>query len=150
VAELGTGRVVLEQGGERTTLIDDLLVPAGLATEGSTLYVADAAAGTITRVTRRDQRVVARDLAGPEGLAWSKRGHLLVVEAGAGRVSEVDPRSGERRVVADGLALGLPSVPGLPPTFLFNGIATDASGRMYVTGDVDNVVYVLSEGHHGH
>jgi sugar lactone lactonase YvrE len=150
VAELGTGSVVLEQDGTRTTLIDGLLVPTGLAAEGSTLYVADAAAGTITRVTRHDRRVVARELAAPEGLAWSTRGRLLVVESGAGRVSEVDLGSGERRVLADGLALGLPSVPGLPPTFLFNGIATDTTGRVYVSGDVDNVVYVLSEPHPRH
>lgn len=150
VAELGTGRVVLERGGRRTTLIDELRVPAGLVAQGSTLYVSDAAAGTITRVTPGGQRIVARDLDGPEGLAWGSHGSLLVVEAGAGRVSAVDPTSGERRVLADGLALGLPGIPGFPPTYLFNGIATDASGRVYVSGDVDNVVYVLSESKRPH
>jgi hypothetical protein len=44
-------------------------------------------------------------------------------------------------VVADGLALGAEGVPGMPPTWLFSGVAVGPSGTIYVTSDVDNVVY---------
>jgi hypothetical protein len=67
-----------------------------------------------------------------------------VVEAGAARVSQLDLSTGQLRVVAAQLALGLPGVAGFPPTFVFNGIAVDGQGNAYVTGDVDNVVYLIA------
>ena len=36
--------------------------------------------------------------------------------------------------------LGLPAIGGVPPAFLPNGVAVDASGAIYVTGDVGNVL----------
>jgi sugar lactone lactonase YvrE len=147
VAELGSGSVVLERGGERSLLLGGLLVPTGLAALGSALFVADFAAGTITRVEAGQAEVVASGLVTPEGLAVNAAGRLLVVESAAGRVSEVDPASGLRRTFADGLELGLPSVPGYPPSYAFNGIAVGPRGRVYVAGDVASDVYVLSERH---
>jgi hypothetical protein len=43
-------------------------------------------------------------------------GSLLVVESGAGRLSRIDLATGRINTVADGLALGAPSIPGAPPT----------------------------------
>jgi sugar lactone lactonase YvrE len=144
VAELGSGSVVLEREGARTTLGSGFLVPTGLAALGGALYVADFAAGTLTRVAEGSATLVASELVNPEGLAVNAAGHLLVVESGAGRVSEVDPTTGERRTFAEGLELGLPSVPGYPPSYAFNGIAVGAEGRVYVAGDVTSDVYVLT------
>jgi sugar lactone lactonase YvrE len=143
VSELLSGSVVLERGGQRTTLAAGLLVPTGLASDGSSLYVADWAAGTITRVSRHGSSVIASGLAGPEGLALDGPRRLLVVESGARRLSEIDLHTGVSRVLADELALGLPPIPGVPPTFAFNGVAVDRAGTAYVTGDVDNVVYAI-------
>jgi sugar lactone lactonase YvrE len=147
VAELGSRSVVLERAGERTLLAGGLLVPAGLAAAGSALFVSDFAAGTITRIEAGQAVVVASGLAAPEGLALTADGHVLVVESAAGRVSELDPASGQLRTFAERLALGLPSVAGYPPTFAFNGISVGPDGRVYVAGDVASDVYVLSERH---
>jgi sugar lactone lactonase YvrE len=145
VAELLSGSVVLERNGRRQTLLEGLSVPTGMAAHGSTLYVADWILGTITRVNRQGVSVVASGLAGPEGLALDGPDRLLVVESLAGRVSEINLRTGASQVLADHLAMGLQSVPGFSPTFAFSGIDVDAAGTAYVTGDVDNVVYAISK-----
>lgn len=44
----------------------------------------------------------------------------------------------------EGLALGAPGWPNMPPTSTFNGVALDAAGTIYVTGDIDNVLYRLA------
>jgi sugar lactone lactonase YvrE len=136
--------VVLERDGHRQTLIDGLDEPTGLVANDDTLFVADRAEGTITRVTPRGVSVVARHLIGPEGLALDANEHLLVVESGAGRISEIEPCSGAARTLATGLALGLPGIPGTPPSFAFNGITRDERGRVFVTGDGADLVYVLT------
>jgi streptogramin lyase len=84
---------------------------------------------------------VASGLAQPEGLAVNIDGSLLVVESGAGRLSRIDPSTGEVTSVAEGLALGAPGPPGYPPTWTFNGVAVGPSGNIYVTSDVSNALY---------
>jgi sugar lactone lactonase YvrE len=149
VTELVTASVVRITGpneSDRLTLASGLGVPAGLAASDGNLWVADHVDGTILQLVAggevlSDPRPVAADLQGPEGLAASDEGVLYVVEAGAGRLSRVDVATGEVSTVADGLALGAPGVPGMPPTWIFNGVAIAESGTIYVTGDVENVVY---------
>jgi glucose/arabinose dehydrogenase len=77
----------------------------------------------------------------PEGLALDLDGSLLVVEAGAGRLSRIDLATGEVSVVTEGLELGAPAIPGAPPTYQFNGVTVGPSGAIYVTGDATNVLY---------
>jgi hypothetical protein len=48
-------------------------------------------------------------------------------------------------VVAEGLPLGMPASPSMPPTWVFNGIAVGPSGAIYVTTDVRNAVYRITE-----
>lgn len=60
-------------------------------------------------------------LNGPDGLAFSAEGSLLVCEEGAGRVLLID--SGESRVVAEGLRRP-------------EGVCADESGNVYVVEDV--------------
>jgi glucose/arabinose dehydrogenase len=84
---------------------------------------------------------VAFDLSNPEGLAVDVDGSLLVVEAGARRLSRVDLTTGEKSVVVEGLELGSEGPPGLPPTYGFNGVAVGPSRAIYITGDVSNVLY---------
>jgi sugar lactone lactonase YvrE len=150
VAELGSGSVVRARGAdpdERVTLATRLGVPAGLAATDGDLWVGDWATGRVLQLVADGQplarpRVVARGLTAPEGLAVAPDRSLLVVEGGAGRLSRIDLATGRVSTVADGLALGAPSIPGLaPPTWIFNGVAVGQSGAVYVSGDKANVLY---------
>jgi sugar lactone lactonase YvrE len=151
VAEWATGRVVRQDAdtGERTTLTQGLVVPAGLAATDDDLWVGDRASGGVWRIVADSEvlaspALVAGGLVQPEGLAVDRDGSLLVVESGLGRLTRVDPATGATRPVASGLGLGAPAVPGTPPTWIFNGVAVGATGEIYVTGDIANVVYRLS------
>src|SRR6266536_3254872 len=152
VAELGSGSVVRARGAnptERATLATGLGVPAGLAATDDDLWVGDWATGSVLQLVADGRplappRVVAEHLAAPEGLAVAPdRRSLLVVESGAGRLVRIDLATGRVSTVADGLALGAPGIPGLPPTWRFNGVAVGHSGAVYVSGDKANVLYSL-------
>jgi glucose/arabinose dehydrogenase len=128
------------------TLASGLGVPAGLAASNGNLWVADQLAGAILQLVAggevlSDPHVVATNLQSPEGLAAADEGVLYVVEAGARRLSRVDVATGEVSPVADSLALGAPGIPGMPPTWILNGVAIGPSGAIYVTGDVENIIY---------
>jgi sugar lactone lactonase YvrE len=131
---------------ERATLAAGLSVPAGLAATEDDLWVSEWASGRVLQLIADGQplpepRVVARGLAAPEGLAVASDGSLLVVESAAGRLARIDLRVGGISTLADGLALGAPGIPSLPPTWIFNGVAVGPSGAIYVTGDRANVLY---------
>ena len=100
--------------------------------------------GMISRVDSRDgaRTVVARKLNRPEGIAVGADGRLIVAETGAQRVVAIDP-AGKRKpeTLADHLALGLDVGDHVAAPFLPTGVAVGADGAIYVTGDVDNVVY---------
>lgn len=125
----------------------NVFVPAGLAASGDTLWVADLATGIVWQVGFDGKSPlppvpVAFDLMMPEGLALDLDGSLLVVEAGAGRLSRIDLTTGVVSVLADGLELGALAIPGgTPPTFQFIGVTVGPSGAIYFTGDVTNVLY---------
>ncbi len=149
VAELVTASVVRITGpneADRVTLASGLGVPAGLAASDGNLWVTDHVAGTVLQLVAggevlSEPRPVATNFQGPEGIAASDEGVLYVVEAGAGRLSRVDVATGEVSPVADDLALGAPGVSGMPPTWILNGVAIGPSGTIYVSGDVENVIY---------
>ena len=151
VAEIGTGSIVRADGSDpsqRQTLASGLAVPAGLAADGDDLYATDSIFGTVSQVVDGGQvlsppQVIASGLAGPEGLAVLATGDLVVVEAGAGRVSRVEKASGFVAPIAENLELGAPPPPLVPPTWFFNGVAVGADGTLYVTGDVGRVLYKI-------
>ena len=142
VAELATGSVVR---GDHTPIATGLIVPTGLAAIGDDLFVADWAMGEVYQIVDDGAPIpptpVASGLAFPEGLAVNLDGSLLVVEAGAGRLSRIDPATGDVTMVAEGLDLGLPGPPGYPPYWYFNGVAVGPTGNIFVTGDGANVLY---------
>jgi sugar lactone lactonase YvrE len=148
VAEWGSGSVVRARGtdpAERVTLAAGLEVPAGLAATDDDLWVGDWATGRVLQLVADGRplarpRVVAGRLAAPEGLAVAPDGSLLVVESGAGRLVRIDRKTGRVSTVADGLALGAQGIPGLMPTWGFNGVAVGPSGAVYVSGDKANVL----------
>lgn len=70
---------------------------------GGNVYVADRAAGTVTRIAPDGSRsAVARRLARPIGLALAPDGRLLIAEERAGRVVRVEP-SGARTPILSGV-----------------------------------------------
>jgi sugar lactone lactonase YvrE len=152
VAELGTASVLRVDGmdpTQRTPLITEMGVPAGLAATTDELWVSDFATGQILQLVAggavlAEPELIASGLMAPEGLAITDEGLLLVVESGANRLSAVDLETGEVLLVAEDLALGMPAWPGMPPTGLLNGVAVDSAGTIYVTGDIDNVLYRIT------
>lgn len=115
-----------------------LPVPTGLATDGEDLWVADWALGIVLQIADDGEYLeepipVATGLAGPEGLAVSPDGGLLVVESFLHRVSHVDLGTGAVTPLVEGLALGAPGPPTMPPIWTFDGIAVGPSGAVYVS-----------------
>lgn len=151
VADLGTGSVIRRDAvtGQQTTLAaEGFGIPLGLAATEDDLWVGDWITGMIWQVIADGEvldvpTLVTSGLARPEGLAIDVDGSLLVVEAGKGQLTRVDPTTGATSVVAGDLALGAPAPGGLPPTWMLNGVAVGGSGDIYVTGDLGSVVYRL-------
>jgi sugar lactone lactonase YvrE len=84
--------------------------------------------------------LVMKDLIQPEGLAVTKNGTLLVVEAGASRLLEINLVTGNKRTRVDKLPLGKSATPGYPPTWIFNSVAVDDRGVAYMNLDGDRSV----------
>lgn len=146
VADLATGGVVRPVLGGFDIIIENLIVPVGMAADGNRLWVSDWASGIVWQTSATDggfavQVPVATGLSHPEGIAFEKDGCLLVVESGARRLSRIDLQTKEVSVVKEGLDLGLPAFPFTPPTYAFNGVAVGSRGAIYVTGDSGRLVY---------
>ncbi len=151
VAELGSSSVVRRAAatGERTTIASGLPVPTGLAATSDDLWVAEWTSGRVLQIVAdgtvlADAREVATGLAQPEGLTVAPDGSLLVVEAGAGRLSRIDPGSGAVSLVAGALGTGVEGIPGFAPSHYFSDVAVDANGVIYVSCDRTNQVVRLT------
>ncbi len=155
VAELATGSVVRrDDTGARSVIADGLSVPAGLAATHDDLWVADQATGIIWKLVDdgavlRSPQFTAGGLLSPEGIAVDRDGSLLVVEVGAGRLSRIDPATGQVTTVANELELGLRGSAAAPPTWALSSVAVVRNGTIFMTGDLANVVYRLRPLHHG-
>lgn len=134
--ELMTGKVVRwNSTSEQWDFLAQLYEPAGMATDGSDLWVADHSLGMVFKILPDGTPFpVASGLSGPTGLAYyPPDGSLLVIEAGAGRLSRIDPE-GSVTILAEGLQLAY------APGFV-NGVAVGQSGAIYVAGIGTNVLY---------
>ena len=151
VAELGTGSVVRMSAAdpaERVTLVDaedGLAVPAGLTATDDDLWVSDWATGMVLQLVADGQPLekpiqVATGLAVPEGMAVAPDGSLLIVEAGAGRLSRIDLATGEVSTVGE-VKVGNVYTKTIPP--VFNDVAVGPSGTIYITSYVENQVFVI-------
>lgn len=146
VAEIATGSVTRLSGA---TFSDRKPVATGLAgpvqmvlgPDGA-LYVTEAA-GTVQKINLADGRktTVAQGLALPEGLAFTPWGTLVVAEAAAGRLTEIDLAANQRRTVAANLPIGLSGIATLPPPYVPTGVAVGADGAVYFTADRNNALY---------
>ena len=139
IAQVFSGDVV--RGSDRSVLIENLVVPLGLASRGKELFVGDWGTGMIWSVLGdAAPRMLASGLRQPKGLAVSGD-WLFVVEAGADRVAAIHlPTGSVHGLIALDLDDPLPKV-GAPPYGLPGGIAVDATrGRLYVSSDRTNQV----------
>jgi sugar lactone lactonase YvrE len=148
VAELGTGKLLHVSGPEgktRRALADGLAAPIGLAHDSRDWYVTEFGSGAVTRIDGRtgEKRVVAGGLQGPEGIARRDDGTLVVVEAGAKRIVEVDPATGIVTPIATSLPIGSTGPAGVPPSYIPTGVAIGADGSVWFASDVDNGLYRL-------
>lgn len=137
-------------------LIDDetVFAPGGLATDGQTVWVADWGTGIIWQIgfegiTPNTPQPIVFDLVNPEGLAFDNAGGLLVVEAGASRLSRIDLsiEPAEVTTIVEDLDLRIdaPVRFPVPPMWFFDGVAVGPSGDIYVSGSGAKVVYKIKQ-----
>ena len=143
IAEHMKGGVTLYGDGEPIVLATDMPAPTGLAVSDDALYVSDRDLGQVRIIARNGDalsapEIVADELDAPEGFVVTDRG-IVVIEAAAGRIVHIDP-DGARRILAE-IPAGSPGAPGLPPSQIFNGIAIDSDGNLFITGEPSRVLY---------
>ena len=147
-AEIATGTITRASGtdfSERKVIAADLAGPVQLLVgQNNDLYVTEAA-GNLARISLADgsKTVIADKLALPEGLAFTPWGSIVVAEAAARRLTEIDLATGARRTVAENLPIGLEAGPGLPPPYVATGVAVGADGTVYVSADRNNAIYKI-------
>ncbi|MEO0549185.1 MAG: hypothetical protein AAFZ91_04630 [Pseudomonadota bacterium] len=144
IAEHYKGGVFLYGADEQPiALAEGLSAPTGLFAADGALYVGDRELGQISLIARDGvaldaPEIIATDLEAPEGFLVTAQG-IIVVEAAAARVTLIDA-TGTRRVLAE-IPAGSPETPGLPPSQIFNGIAMDEDGSLFITGEGARVLY---------
>ncbi|MEW6333223.1 MAG: hypothetical protein AB1558_03060 [Thermodesulfobacteriota bacterium] len=153
--DLSGGQVISvskDELSDQTVLAAGLGVPVGMVAIADDLYVADWSAGTVLRIVSDGQPlavpdVIADGLAQPEGLTAEDDGALLVVETGTGSLLRIEIAGGDVSTVIDGLGLGFEAVPGPghPPIWFFNDVAVGSDGAIFVSGDVQNVIYRIDD-----
>lgn len=147
VAETGAGRVVaIDDGDVLTVLVEGLEHPVDVALdEEQRCYVSDDRSGAVLRIDDGKAVSIADGLAAPQGLVI-RDGELFVVETGRRRLLAISLVTGEIRVDAEDLAVGLPpgvtradpalfthQLPGSPRQFA--GLAAGPDGSLYVSAN---------------
>lgn len=146
VAEIATGSITLASGpdyAERKLVASGLAGPVQMVLGPDGMLYVSEAAGKIQRINLKDgsKTEAAANLALPEGLAFTPWGTLVVAEAAAGRLTELDLATGQRRSIAEQLPIGLSAGPGMPPPYVPTGVAVGADGAVYVSADRNNAIY---------
>lgn len=143
VAEHGKGSVTLYGSGEPVVLASNLPAPTALVVDGDDLFVGDRQLGEIRLIAQKglplsEPKTVISGLQSPEGFLITGGG-FVVVEADAARIIFIN-EDGERRALAT-LPAGSQALPGLPPSQIFNGVAMDTDGNLFVTGEAERSIY---------
>jgi sugar lactone lactonase YvrE len=143
VLELGTGSLVRASGEHfknRAIVTAGLIGPVQMIRgQDGGIYVTEAA-GTLTRIDAATgaKKLIADQLAMPEGVAQTPWGSFIVAESMARRLVEISPDAGLRRTIAENLPIGLEPGPGMPPFYVVTGVAVGSDGTVYVTADRNN------------
>ena len=146
VAEHGQRRVVAfnDSGEEVAVYASGLTAPTGLFVSDGDLLVSDRGLGQILKIARGGQalaqpEILVDGLVTPEGFV-QYQGHVAVVEADAGRVTVIKS-DGERVTVAEIPPGSQAASAAQPPSQVFNGIAVDDRGRLYLPGEPNRLLY---------
>jgi sugar lactone lactonase YvrE len=155
-AEYGAGRVHLAEGETVREIANGLDKPMGVAVIGDSIYVSEAGAGRVVKLSNGASVVtLAEGLGRPEGLCASG-GKLFAIDTEAKSLIEIDPKSGELRVIATNLPVGAPR--GIKAKFLgpigdmagpmvpFSDVTAGADGTLYVAGDAEGSVLAVRAG----
>jgi len=155
VAELAGHRVVRRKVDtmELEVLMSGIAIPTGLAYKSGQLYVADWLTGNVYQLMvdghfMSTPQAIITGLKQPEGLALDEQGRLLVLETGSQKLLRINPLNSYTEILASELEIGLPGVPGLPPSWLLSSLVIDECGKIMITQDVTNSLrkVVLNEG----
>ncbi|CAN7221787.1 hypothetical protein LJR230_000690 [Trinickia sp. LjRoot230] len=146
VAEYATGNITRLSGADfatRTVVASGLTGPVQMTSvRDGAIYVTEAGGNVVSvRLVDGRKRVVASGLSMPEGVARTPWGTLVIAEAGAARLTELDPVSGLRRTVAAQLPIGLEASPGSPQPYVPTSVAVDADGTVYFPANRNNGIY---------
>ncbi|APU15503.1 SMP-30/gluconolactonase/LRE family protein [Actinoalloteichus fjordicus] len=156
VAETGTGRVLaVDEDDVVTVLADGLDHPVDVAFDDrQRCHVSDAGRGAVFRLDDGEAVLVADDLGAPQGLAI-RGDELFVVETEHRRLRAISLSTGEHRIDAEDLPVGLPpgitraepalfchGMPGLPRQF--TGLAVDRDGALYLSANGEGSVLRLT------
>lgn len=150
VAEAGTGsilRVRHKAGEQRDVVAKDLDLPVYLAKAGpDSVYVTEFLSGKVTKVDLNtgEKSLVASGLRKPKGLAVKPDGTILVVNIGTRELVQIDPKTGVIRPLVQDLPIGLFVPEGFLPAFTLTGVAISKAGNIFVTSDIENVIYKIS------
>jgi glucose/arabinose dehydrogenase len=146
-SEFGTGQISRASGPtftRREVVASGLSGPVQmLQSRSGALYVTEAS-GSLKLVSLTGSakpRDILSNLIGPEGLAETPQGTLIIAEVGRRRLIEVDPTTKETWIVADNLPIGLDVKSSMPRYSLPTGVAVDVDGSIYVSADKDNGIY---------
>jgi len=147
VAEHGKHRVVVLSDAGESVIASDLPAPTGLVVDQGDLYVSDRARGQILMIASDgkpmdEPYVVADDLDTPEGFVLTPEG-FVVIEADPGRVTRINS-AGDRQVLARMPPGRQATSEAEPPSMVFNGIAATEDGTLFVTGEMDHVLYRIT------
>jgi sugar lactone lactonase YvrE len=141
-------RVMNVSGSAKATaypLVAPFVAPTGIALGDGVLFVSDTALGLVRVVdpaTGVPLGVIDR-LDEPEGLYAEADGSLLIVEAGAGRLTRAHP-DGARETLADGLATRIRGVSVVPVLNFFADVTELAGGTILVTSPLDGSITRLT------
>lgn len=150
VAEAGSGsilRVCDKEGKKREVVAKGLDLPVYIAKAGSnSVYVTEFLSGKLTKVDLKsgEKKVVASGLRKPKGIAVRPDGDILVVNVGTKELLQIDPKTGAIKPLVQDLPIGLFVPEGFLPAFTLSGVAVSKAGNIYVTSDIENVIYKLS------
>jgi sugar lactone lactonase YvrE len=153
LAEAGTGKVHLLEGGNATELGSGLDKPMGVAVgPDGTVFVSEGNGGRVVKLSGGKGETVIDGLRQPEGIAIAG-GKLYVLDVATREVVESDLSGGNRKTIASGLPVGAPDGPApkqlggvgnmCGPMWTFGGLAAGSDGTIYVSSDAEGSVLAL-------
>jgi len=146
ISEHFKGTVTLYGAGDPVVLAQGFSAPSGLYVHEGALYVSDRSSGEIALIARDGvaldtPEIAVSGLSAPEGFLVTDKG-IVVVEADLARVSKIDADGIQHELAI--FPSGSPSAPGMVPSQVFNGIAMDEDGNLFLTGEASRALYRIN------